>query len=120
MRKKLYKQLDRVEDLGIRICDKINREIGWADDMRELCRDKQKELETLRAAVKSLTKINEQLAQMLCDKYENGFFIFSEGDGVPTVIRNGKVLTEGKVSDIIFRWLPDKLPEIEISYEGCN
>lgn len=76
-----------------------------------------KELETtkrLEATIASQQHTIEQLTNALNDKYEHGLFIFSEDCKIPTVIRNGKELTNELTSYFSIDWAFGRAPNITI------
>lgn len=61
----------------------------------------------------------------LCDKYEHGLFIYSEDGKMPTVIRNGKQMTDKLTQSFSIDWTPGETPNIDITqvvgtWEGDN
>lgn len=58
--------------------------------MSEHDRSKDNYISTLKSQQRTI----EQLLNALSEKYEHGLFIYSEDGKIPTVIRNGKLLTD--------------------------
>ena len=63
-----------------------------------------------------------QLLGALCNKYEHGLFVFSEDGKIPTVIRNGKELTNEMTTSFSVSWTPGEFPNIQFEQVGgtCN
>lgn len=70
--------------------------------------------ETYIMAMESKQRTIEALSNALCNKYDKGLFIFSEDGKIPTVIRNGKVLTDDLTQSFSINWSPGNFPNIEI------
>jgi hypothetical protein len=70
--------------------------------------------ETYIRTMESKQRTIEALANALCNKYDKGLFIFSEDGKIPTVIRNGKVLTDDLTQSFSINWSPGEFPNIEI------
>lgn len=61
----------------------------------------------------------DYLIDALRGKYEHGLFIFmEEGKHTPTIIKDGQVLTDGKVCSVDINWAHDVAPSITIEYAG--
>lgn len=57
------------------------------------------------------------LIDALCGKYEHGIFIFTEeGKFAPTIIKDGQVLTNDRVSYVDISWDYSQAPSITIEY----
>lgn len=68
----------------------------------------------LESTIESQQRTIEQLTNALKDKYEHGLFIFSEDCKIPTVIRNGKELTNELTSYFSIDWNVGEAPNITI------
>lgn len=66
------------------------------------------------STIESQQRTIEQLTNALKDKYEHGLFIFSEDCKIPTVIRNGKELTNELTSCFSIDWEYGAAPNITI------
>jgi hypothetical protein len=66
------------------------------------------------ATLQSQQRTIEQLIGALGDKYEHGLFIFSEDGKIPTVIRNGKEITNELTSSFSIDWSIGEIPNIHI------
>lgn len=70
--------------------------------------------ETIRLQQRTI----EQLMKALCSKYEHGLFVFSEDGKIPTVIRNGKELTNNLTTSFSIDWSHGEFPDIKFSQIG--
>ena len=64
--------------------------------------------------VESQQRTIEVLTNALCDKYKDGLFIYSEDGKIPTVIRNGKELTDDLTQEFSINWCIGEFPNINI------
>lgn len=71
-------------------------------------------IQSLEKTIESQQRTIEQLTNALKDKYEHGLFVFSEDGKIPTVIRNGKELTNELTSYFGIDWTRGELPNISI------
>lgn len=92
-----------LEELG----KKVNEELKWVTEHN---RAKDQYINTLESKQRTI----EALSNALCNKYDKGLFIFSEDGKIPTVIRNGKVLTDNLTQSFSINWSPGEFPNIEI------
>lgn len=78
--------------------------------------------------IESQQKTIKTLTDALCNKYEHGLFIYSEDGKIPTVIRNGKLMTDRLTKSFSIYWTPGEMPNINIEQvagtwkgdENCN
>ena len=82
-------------------------------------RSKDNYIDTLKSQQRTI----EQLLNALSDKYEHGLFIYSEDGKIPTVIRNGKILTNDMTTSFNIDWTNGEFPNIQFeqiggTYEG--
>lgn len=78
--------------------------------------------------IKSQQKTVEALANALCNKYEHGIFIYSQDGQIPTVIRDGKLMTDDFTQSFSIDWTIGDFPNINIRQgavtlnndEGCE
>lgn len=68
--------------------------------------------------LKSQQRTIEQLLNALSDKYEHGLFIYSEDGKIPTVIRNGKILTNDMTTSFSVNWINGESPIIQFEQDG--
>jgi len=61
-------------------------------------------------------KFYENIVNILCNKYEHGLFIMSNGEGMPTVIKDGKVITGNKVSSFSVDWSHGEAITLSVDY----
>lgn len=71
-------------------------------------------IKRFESTIASQQRTIEQLTNALKDKYEHGLFIFSEDCKIPTVIRNGKELTNELTSYFSIDWNVGEAPNITI------
>ena len=74
----------------------------------------QKTVDSQLNIVESQQRTIEALTNALCDKYAEGLFIFSEDGKIPTVIRNGKELTDDLTQEFYINWTIGEFPNISI------
>lgn len=78
--------------------------------------------------IKYQQKTIEALANALCNKYEHGIFIYSQDGEMPTVIRDGKLMTDDFTQAFSIDWTIGNFPNISIEQgavtlsrdEGCE
>lgn len=69
----------------------------------------------LRKTIDSQQRTIESLTSVLQGKYDKGMFIFTEeGSYMPTVIKDGQVLTNGRISSVDVNWDYNRGPCITI------
>lgn len=88
-----------------------NREIF---DKVKRFEDAEKVREKYKDIVESQQRTIDALTNALCDKYKDGLFIYSEDCKIPTVIRNGKELTDDLTEEFSISWSIGELPHINI------
>ena len=88
-----------------------NREIF---DKAKRFEDAEKVRTNYKNIVESQQRTIEVLTNALCDKYEEGLFIYSEDGKIPTVIRNGKELTDDLTQEFSINWSIGNFPNINI------
>ncbi len=81
------------------------------DNVRS-CSEQNKSKDTYLNTLQSQQRTIEQLINALKDKYEHGLFIFGEDGKIPTVIRNGKELTNDLTSSFSIDWTIGSSPNI--------
>ena len=54
----------------------------------------------------------------MSEKYEHGLFIYSEDGKIPTVIRNGKLLTDNLTTSFSIDWINGEFPNIQFEQIG--
>lgn len=74
----------------------------------------QKTVDSQFNIIESQQRTIEVLTNALCDKYAEGLFIFSEDGKIPTVIRNGKELTDDLTQEFSINWAIGEFPNISI------
>lgn len=122
MFKKLFKSIEnkitesennvvnRIKGLDAGFEDLYNK-VRWVSEHND---SKEKYIMTLQ----SQQRIIEQLTNALKDKYEHGLFIFSEDGKIPTVIRNGKELTNNLTTSFSIDWTIGEFPNIQFEQVG--
>lgn len=124
MFKKLYKRLDDIENRVITYIkgftdrnhtfeNEIHNKVKWTC---EHDRSKEIYINTLDSQQRTI----EQLMNALRDKYEHGLFIFSEDGKIPTVIRNGKTLTNDITTSFSIDWVTGEIPNIQLKQVGST
>lgn len=122
MFKKLYERLDNTENRVINcIKEFIDKNHSFENELYDKVKwtyehDRSKEIyiETLNSQQRTI----EQLMSALRDKYEHGLFIFSEDGKIPTVIRNGKTLTNDMTTSFSIDWSIGEIPNIQFEQVG--
>lgn len=122
MFKKLYERLDNTENRVINCIKEFMEnnhkfEEGLYNKVKWTCehdRNKETYIETLNSQQRTI----EQLMNALRDKYEHGLFIFSEDGKIPTVIRNGKTLTNDMTTSFSIDWMSGEFPNIQFEQVG--
>lgn len=101
------------------IVSRIRRDVSFDDrfvqnlyDNVRSCSEQNKSKDTYLNTLQSQQRTIEQLINALKDKYEHGLFIFSEDGKIPTVIRNGKELTNDLTSSFSIDWTIGSSPNI--------
>lgn len=82
--------------------------------MSEHDRSKDNYISTLKSQQRTI----EQLLNALSEKYEHGLFIYSEDGKIPTVIRNGKLLTDNLTTSFSIDWINGEFPNIQFEQIG--
>lgn len=120
--KKFKEQLSDLEDNIILIrsyTHKVNQEMDDVKNIRESVRwsvDNKVYLERkIEGIIKSQQNTIETLMSALCNKYKHGLFIYSEDGKIPTVIRNGKQITDNLTQSFSIDWTVGEMPNIDIT-----
>ena len=61
-------------------------------------------------------KTIENLSNLLCNKYEHGFFVMSNDGEMPIVIKDGKIITGNKVSSFSVDWSHGEAIALSVDY----
>lgn len=116
--KKIEQKLDRFESNvkanftnGNNVIREQNREIF--DKVKHL-EEAERVRKNHREIIESQQRTIDVLTNALCDKYNNGLFIYSEDGKIPTVIRNGKELTDDLTQEFTINWAIGNFPNINI------
>lgn len=111
MFQKLYKKIDDAENCIVR---KISGEISY---LKHLINQNRTSVNQLKYTIEVQRQTIELLTNALQDKYERGLFIVSdERNGfIPTIIQDGKVLTDDQVTYTSVSWDAAEPPNIEIN-----
>lgn len=129
--KKLYEQIESKiteseNNVVKRIKNCISVEPSFIQNLYDKVRlvsehDKSKDnyIDTLKSQQRTI----EQLLNALSDKYTHGLFVYSEDGKIPTVIRNGKILTNNMTTSFSIDWTNGEFPNIQFeqiggTYEG--
>lgn len=131
MFKKLYEKIEsKIGETENSVVNRIRSDISFNpkfvqelyDRVRwvsEHNRSKDNYIDTLKSQQRTI----EQLLNALSDKYKHGLFIYSEDGKIPTVIRNGKILTNDMTTSFSVDWVNGEFPNIQFeqiggTYEG--
>ena len=116
--KKIEQKLDRFESNvkanftnGNNVIREQNREIF--DKVKHL-EEAERVRKNHREIIESQQRTIDVLTNALCDKYNDGLFIYSEDGKIPTVIRNGKELTDDLTQEFTINWAIGNFPNINI------
>lgn len=116
MFKKIYERLDKMsgdlKDISCRTIALVNRQNEKTYDPY-----KPRYEHCMRIVEEQQATIN-QLLGALRDKYEHGLFIFSKDGKIPTVIRNGKELTNDMTTSFSIDWSTGEFPNIQFEQVG--
>lgn len=82
------------------------------------CSEQNKSKDIYLNTLQSQQRTIEQLLNALKNKYEHGLFIFSEDGKIPTVIRNGKELTNDLTTSFSIDWINGEFPNINFEQVG--
>lgn len=122
MFKKIYAKFDEVfkslKDLEGKSNSINNRLYDAHDTYEKIITQTQKNYKDYMKTIESQQKVIQQLMGALCDKYEHGLFIFSEDGKIPTVIRNGKTLTNDMTTSFSIDWMTGEFPNIQFEQVG--
>ena len=126
MFKKLYEKIEsKIVEMENSVVNRIRSDISFNpkfvqelyDRVRwvsEHNRSKDNYIDTLKSQQRTI----EQLLNALSDKYEHGLFIYSEDGKIPTVIRNGKILTNDMTTSFNIDWTNGEFPNIQFEQIG--
>lgn len=116
--KKIEQKLDRFESNvkanftnGNNVIREQNREIF--DKVKHL-EEAERVRKNHREIIESQQRTIDVLTNALCDKYNDGLFIYSKDGKIPTVIRNGKELTDDLTQEFTINWAIGNFPNINI------
>ena len=116
--KKIEQKLDRFESnvkanftSGNNVIREQNREIF--DKVKRL-EEAERVRKNYREIIESQQRTIDVLTNALCNKYNDGLFIYSEDGKIPTVIRNGKELTDDLTQEFTINWAIGNFPNINI------
>lgn len=122
---KLFGKSKKIEDAEFRIRKQIKGVLSSLNDRAEMIlnavydvkddvKNKDKNHKEITNIVESQQRTIETLTNALCDKYQHGLFVYSEDGKIPTVIRNGKKLTDDLTTEFSICWCPGEIPTIQI------
>lgn len=105
---KLY-LISNIESIGT-ICHKTHTEVKNTNSrLTDLPK-----ITKMASTIESQQRTIEFLINILADKYEHGFFIYSEDGKMPTIIRNGQKLTNKLVRHFDVSWDHGEVPVLNI------
>ena len=107
----INRRLSNLSDSMICKSEIILRSIKETQDAVKNDRWKQNDINDV---VERQQRTIEVLTNALCDKYEEGLFIYSEDGKIPTVIRNGKEITDSLTQEFSINWTIGEFPNISI------
>ena len=110
MFKKIYKKIDAAEDYIVR---RISGEISY---LKSLIDHNRLSTDQLKYTIEVQRQTIELLTNILQDKYEIGLLVVHDKHDkfVPLVIKDGKVLTDGKIKSASIYWETGYEPDVEI------
>ena len=122
---KMFGKSKKLDDAEFRIRKQIERVLNSLNDraatlLREIdagyrqIREMISDSKHTGKLVESQQRTIEVLTNALCDKYKDGLFIYSEDGKIPTVIRNGKELTDDLTQEFSINWAIGEFPNINI------
>lgn len=126
MLNKLYKKIEsKIVEAENSIVNRMRSDITFETKLvQDLCdrvrwvsehnRSKDNYIDTLKSQQRTI----EQLLNALSNKYEHGLFIYSEDGKIPTVIRNGKILTNDMTTSFSIDWENGNFPNIQFEQIG--
>ncbi len=131
MFKKLYEKIEsKIVEMENSVVNRIRSDISFNPkfvqelyDMVRWVSEHNRSKDNYIDTLKSQQRTIEQLLNALSDKYEHGLFIYSEDGKIPTVIRNGKILTNDMTTSFNIDWTNGEFPNIQFeqiggTYEG--
>ena len=131
MFKKLYEKIEsKIVEMENSVVNRIRSDISFNPkfvqelyDMVRWVSEHNRSKDNYIDTLKSQQRTIEQLLNTLSDKYEHGLFIYSEDGKIPTVIRNGKILTNDMTTSFSIDWVNGEFPNIQFeqiggTYEG--
>lgn len=131
MFKKLYEKIEsKIVEMENSVVNRIRSDISFNPKFVQELYDRvrwvsehNKSKDNYIDTLKSQQRTIEQLLNALSDKYEHGLFIYSEDGKIPTVIRNGKILTNDMTTSFNIDWTNGEFPNIQFeqiggTYEG--
>lgn len=112
MFKKLYKKIDDAENCIVR---KISGEILVLKNLIDINR---LSTDQLKYTIEAQRQTIELLTNALQEKYEHGLFIVSDQQNKygPIIIKDGRVLNDGKSVHASVSWDAAEAPRIEIDW----
>lgn len=121
MLKKLFEKIEnRIIESENNIVNRIRKSISIEPSFIQILYDKvrwvsehDRSKDNYIATLKSQQRTIEQLLNALSEKYEHGLFIYSEDGKIPTVIRNGKLLTDNMTTSFSIDWINGDFPNIQ-------
>jgi hypothetical protein len=112
MFKALHKKIDDAKESIIKhICNEINY---LRQSIMTNCFEASQEKYTIEVQRQTI----ELLTNALQDKYDRGLLVVSDKHNVfiPFVIKDGKMLTDGKIKSVNIYWESGQAPDIEICH----
>lgn len=126
MLKKLFEKIEnRIIESENNIVNRIRKSISIEPSFIQTLYDKvrwvsehDRSKDNYIAALKSQQRTIEQLLNALSEKYEYGLFIYSKDGKIPTVIQNGKLLTNNMTTSFSIDWINGEFPNIQFEQIG--
>ena len=108
MFKKLYQAIDAAKEA---IAINIKTEIGYLRREQNSFNSHQ-----AKCTIEAQRQTIELLTNALQDKYKNGLLVVNDKNNmdIPLVVKDGKVLTDGKIKSVSIYWEVGEAPSIEI------
>jgi len=115
MFKKLYKKFDELHQLiKENFRSQSNEHCNTRSAISSAYIKHEAKLDDMRRVITSQQRTIEQLTNALCNKYEQGLFIFSEDCKIPMVIRNGEKIFNDRMTSFRIDWTRGEAPSMEI------
>lgn len=104
----MQRDIDAIER---RTCSLINKsEAVTYNPYEDYCKKASEIIEMQNKSIENLTNL-------LCNKYEHGLFVMTNDEEMPTVIKDGKFITNNKVSSFNVNWSLGDCISLNVDYK---